>query len=65
MGVGDDQADAAEPALDERAHELRPEGLVLGGADVDPEHMPFAVGGDATATTVAIETTRPSRRTLW
>src|SRR6266536_5274629 len=42
VGVGDDQLDAAEAALDERAQEAAPEGLRLCLADVEGDHLPVA-----------------------
>ncbi len=39
MGVGDDQLHALQAARDERTHELAPERLGLGLADVDAEDL--------------------------
>jgi hypothetical protein len=40
--VGDDQLHAAQAALNERAQEGAPEGLRLGLADVEGDHLPIA-----------------------
>jgi hypothetical protein len=40
--VGDDQLDAREPALDERAQKAAPEGLGLRFADVERDHLAVA-----------------------
>jgi hypothetical protein len=42
MGVGDDELDAAETALDQAAQEAMPEGLRLGLADVERDHLAVA-----------------------
>ena len=41
VGVGDDQAHAAEAAAGELAQELKPELVVLSRADVDADHFTF------------------------
>ncbi len=50
VGVGDHQADAGEAAVGEVGEELAPERLVLGVADIEPEHLTVSVssqsGGD-------------------
>jgi hypothetical protein len=40
VGVGDDQLHADQAAGDQRAHEVRPERLGLGGADVQADDLP-------------------------
>jgi hypothetical protein len=40
MGVGDDQLQPDQTAGDQRAHEVRPERLGLGGADVEADDLP-------------------------
>ena len=47
MGVGDDQAHAAEAPVSQAAEERGPEHLVLGVADIDAEHLPIPVRGHA------------------
>ncbi len=42
VGVGDDQLDAREAALDERAQEAAPEGLRLALPDIEGDHLPVA-----------------------
>lgn len=39
VGVGDDQLHAGEAAFDKRAQEAAPEGLRLGLADVERDHL--------------------------
>jgi len=51
VGVGDDQLHADQATGDQRAHEVRPERLGLGGADVQADDLPpaglvHAVGDD-------------------
>ncbi len=43
MGVGDHQFDATQAASRERAEELEPEGLCLGGADGHAKHLTPAI----------------------
>jgi hypothetical protein len=45
VGVGDDQLHPGQPTGLERAQQRRPEGTVLGVADIQAEHFPAAVGG--------------------
>jgi hypothetical protein len=47
VGVGDGQLDADQPALDEAAQEVGPEGLGLGLADIDREDLAAAALMDA------------------
>src|SRR5487761_175590 len=47
MGIGDDQADAAQPAADELALELEPELMVLGRTDIDAHHLTLTRGANA------------------
>jgi hypothetical protein len=64
VGVGDDELHAAQAARDERACDLAPEGLGLGGADVDAEGVrvgPEPVGGGVRAGAQAYLGPRP----LW
>ena len=44
MIVGDDEADAGEPALDQLAQQAGPARLGLLGADVDREQATMAIG---------------------
>jgi hypothetical protein len=46
VGIGDDQADTAQPAADELAQELKPELMVLGRTDVDAHHLTLAGGAN-------------------
>ena len=42
MGIGDHQLDTRQPARDQPAQELAPEGLGLGGADIEGDHLAIA-----------------------
>jgi hypothetical protein len=42
VGVGDDQLHAAQPAREQRTHEVAPERLGLGLADVEAEDLAAA-----------------------
>jgi len=46
VGVGDDQLHTTQSSGLERAQERRPEGAVLGVADLAAEHLAATVGGD-------------------
>ena len=68
MGIRDHQLDATQATPGQRAQELGPEGLGLGGADCHAQHLAPAVAadgnGDDDATMTATETMRPLARTL-
>ena len=47
MSVGDDQGGAGQAARHQAAQERQPAGAVLGGDDVDAEHLPVTFGVDS------------------
>jgi hypothetical protein len=47
MPIGDDQLDAAQAAAGELAQEAGPEGLGLGGTDIETHNLAPAIGIDA------------------
>jgi hypothetical protein len=65
VGVADDQADPGQTTFDERAQEARPGvALVVAGGQLEAQDPPLADPATPTATSAAIDTTRPASRTL-
>ena len=64
MVIGDDQLDAAQAAVGQRAQKALPERLGFRGTGGDAEHLTSAIGVDADSDYVADETMRPAWRTF-
>lgn len=47
VGIRDDEPHTLQPAFDQAPQKRRPKRTVFGRTDIDPEHLPVAVGADA------------------